>query len=85
MYARVRPLLKFETDRGDKSIVDVPDESSVRVRTHASSLEASNAVVPSNKTLWRTGVCVWSEIAKTTEIYRTILRSRSAAIFMLFM
>ena len=50
MYARVRPLLKFETDRGDKSIVDVPDESSVRVRTHASSLEASNAVVPSNKT-----------------------------------
>jgi ankyrin repeat protein len=35
VYSRLRPLLKFEKERGDSIIVDIPDNQSIRVRTHA--------------------------------------------------
>ena len=44
VYSRARPLLKFEVDRGDTEIVDTPDDTSVRVRTAAKSLEGRGGV-----------------------------------------
>lgn len=44
VYSRLRPLLKFEKERGDTVIVDTPDNQSIRVRTNASDLDGKTGV-----------------------------------------
>lgn len=44
VYSRLRPLLKFEKERGDTAIVDTPDNQSIRVRTNADDLGGRSAV-----------------------------------------
>ncbi len=44
VYSRLRPLLKFEKERGDTVIVDTPDNQSIRVRTNADNLDGHSAV-----------------------------------------
>ena len=44
VYSRLRPLLKFEKDRGDSVIIDIPDNQSVCVRTQSTDIGGHNRV-----------------------------------------